>query len=77
MRIGIEYKNMPRGFKTWFLKQRSKVRLLSFKDVEAVGFEISSLEDEVYKEMLSKFPQIAHTVIDENRKTAEEINYQL
>lgn len=74
MKIGVKYENMPRGFKTWFVTIKDKVRRLTFPNADAVGFEVDSLEHEVYKEMLSKFPHIVHTIIDDENRTVQDLN---
>ena len=67
MKIGIKFENMPRGFKSWFATLKGKVRRLTFPDADAVGFEVDNLENEVYQEMLKKFPHIIHTVKDDEK----------
>lgn len=73
MKIGIKFENMPRGFKSWFATLEGKVRRLTFPDADAVGFEVDNLENEAYQEMLKKFPHIIHTIIDDEKRTAQDM----
>lgn len=75
MKVAVGFKDMPRGFKSWFIRLKSRPEIVrkEFPDADAIGFEIDSLRNEVYIEMLDKFPNIRHHIIDDEKGTVMTI----